>query len=71
MPKNIKEIVQDKLKLMPNDSFHSSLRTKEIKGKNNIFESSINMNIRMTWQYLKDSILLRTIGEHNKTLKNP
>ncbi len=29
------------------------------------------MNIRMTWQYYKDDILLRNIGEHDKTLKNP
>jgi mRNA interferase RelE/StbE len=25
----------------------------------------------MTWQYYKDGILLRNIGEHDKTLKNP
>jgi len=25
----------------------------------------------MTWSYYEDKILLRTIGEHDKTLKNP
>ncbi|ERM92946.1 hypothetical protein O163_02630 [Caldanaerobacter subterraneus subsp. yonseiensis KB-1] len=44
---------------------------KKIQGTENIFEASITMNIRMTWQYCKDGILLRNIGEHDKTLKNP
>ena len=29
------------------------------------------MGIRMTWQYTDDGVLLRNIGEHDKTFKNP
>jgi hypothetical protein len=29
------------------------------------------MDIRMTWEYTEEGILLRNIGEHNQTLKNP
>jgi len=64
--------VQSKLRIMKQNPSHPSLRTKKIKGiKENIFESSINMGIRMTWEYLDQNILLRAIGEHDTTLKNP
>jgi hypothetical protein len=29
------------------------------------------MSIRMTWEYFEDGILLRNIGEHDRTLKRP
>jgi mRNA-degrading endonuclease RelE of RelBE toxin-antitoxin system len=70
-PKNIRKIIQDKLRILSNDPFHPSLRTKKIKGKEDIFESSVNMNIRITWNYIDSRILLRAIGEHDKAIKNP
>lgn len=50
---------------------HPSLRTKKTKGSSDIYEASVTTGCRMTWQYYKDGILLRNIGEHDKTLKNP
>ena len=32
---------------------------------------TITMGIRMTWQFTEEGILLRNIGEHDKTLKKP
>lgn len=55
----------------PYAEFHPSLRVKRIQGTYNIFEMTITMSIRVTWQYIKDGILLRNIGEHDKTLGNP
>jgi hypothetical protein len=49
---------------------HPSLCTKRVQGTQNILEASVNMNIRMTWQYVESGILLRNIGEHDETLKN-
>ena len=66
-----KQVINSKLKILSGNPLHPSLRTKKIKGKEDIFETSINMHIRMTWNYYKGKILLRTIGEHDKTLKNP
>lgn len=66
-----KKQVKKQLKLMLINPRHPSLRSKKIQGTVDIFEASINMNIRMTWQYTKNGILLRNIGEHDKTLKNP
>jgi mRNA-degrading endonuclease RelE of RelBE toxin-antitoxin system len=67
----LKKIVWAKLKLLSENHLHPSLRTKKIKGRSYIFESSINMSIRITWQYKDDKILLRAIGGHNSTLSNP
>lgn len=66
-----KKALKNKLALMIDNQKHPSLRAKKIKGYNNIFEASIVMHIRMTWEYYKDGILLRNMGEHDKTLKNP
>lgn len=67
----IKKKVKAKLKLMSENPMHPSLRTKRIQGTENIFEASVNMSNRMTWQYVEGGVLLRNIGEHDETLKNP
>jgi len=49
---------------------HPSLRIKKIQGQKDIFEASITINIRMTWQYLKENIvLLRKVGPHDKPIE--
>jgi len=63
--------LKNKLELMIENPRHPSLRTKKIQGQDNIFEASITMDIRITWQYTEDGIWLRNIGEHDRTLKNP
>jgi len=68
---DLKKIINSKLKILSENPLHPSLRTKKIKGKEDIFETSVNMNIRMTWSYYEGGILLRAIGEHDKALKNP
>jgi mRNA interferase RelE/StbE len=66
-----KTALHNKLRIMAQNPLHPSLRIKKIQGKEDIFECSINMGIRMTWQYEDGKIFLRAIGEHNYTLKNP
>ncbi|NJD02346.1 MAG: hypothetical protein FIA99_07070 [Ruminiclostridium sp.] len=67
----IKKKVKVKLKQMAENPMHPSLRTKRVQGTQHVFEASINMSIRMTWQYVESGILLRNIGEHDITLKSP
>ncbi|MDP3011181.1 MAG: hypothetical protein WA105_03810 [Candidatus Hydromicrobium sp.] len=68
----VRKILKEKLSLMYRNPRHPSLRVKNIQGREDIFEASITMDIRMTWQYIKkDVILLRKIGRNDKTLKNP
>ncbi|MCJ7728061.1 MAG: hypothetical protein MUO96_05420 [Actinobacteria bacterium] len=68
----VRKILKEKLSLMYRNPRQPSLRVKKIQGQEDIFEASITMDIRMTWQYIKkDVILLRKFGRNDKTLKNP
>lgn len=66
-----KKQFKKKAKLMIENLKHPSLRIKKIQGRKGIFETSISMAIRLTWQFVKDGIYLRSIGPHDKTLNNP
>ena len=66
-----KRALKKKLELMVGSPRHPSLRTKKIQGSDDIFEASITRAMHMTWQYTEGGILLRNIGEHDKTLMNP
>lgn len=71
LSRSVKKILRGKIALLEENPNHPSLRTKKIQGQRYIFEATVTMNIRLTWQYYKDGILLRKIGEHDKTLKDP
>ncbi len=71
LPDDAKRALKKKLDLMADNPRHPSLRTKKIKGQGAISEASISMDIRMTWEYFEDGILLRNIGHHDTALTNP
>ena len=55
-----------KIQLLIENPFHPSLRTKKIQGFEGLFECSINMDIRIIWQYKAGTIiLLLDIGHHD------
>ncbi|MBI5189121.1 MAG: hypothetical protein HZA22_00405 [Nitrospirae bacterium] len=49
---------------------HPSLRIKKVKGSGNIWEGSIDMNYRFTFEPIEGGIRLRVIGPH-KVVENP
>ena len=58
--------VAGKLKLLINDPFHPSLRTKKVQRLRDVFECSVNMEIRILWMHKDDRlILLLDIGRHD------
>ena len=64
------EQVEKFLRLIADEPRHPSLRVKKIQGTTDIFEASVNMAIRVTFQFIKpETIYLRNIGEHDMTLK--
>jgi len=66
----LQQIAKQKIKLLAENPGYPSLKTGKLGGTE-IFYSRVNDGIRMTWQYYKDGIILRNIGSHDKTLKNP
>ena len=74
--KNLKKLspkeqkaVAAKLNLLIQNPFYPSLRTKKVQGLDNVFEMSVNMDIRILWQYDNGIIiLLLDIGHHKDIL---
>jgi mRNA-degrading endonuclease YafQ of YafQ-DinJ toxin-antitoxin module len=65
-------VVREVVKLLAQNSKHPSLWTKKIQGTRGIYEASANMDLRMTWQYQGEGIILmRNCRHHDRTLKHP
>ena len=61
--------VANKLRLLVQDPFYPSLRTKKLQGLDNVFEMSVNMDIRILWKYENGVIiLLLDVGHHKDIL---
>ena len=66
---NEQRSVANKLELMCQNPFYPSLRTKKLQGFDNVFEMSVNMDIRILWRYENGVIiLLLDIGHHKNIL---
>lgn len=71
--KNLKKLnanertqLKKKLEFLMQDPLHPSLRTKRIQGTTDLFEFSVNMDVRVIWEYDGDTIiLLIDIGHHD------
>ena len=61
-----KKQLKDKLALLAENPRHPSLRTKRIQGSPDLFECSINMDVRIIWFYQGDiMIILVDVGHHD------
>lgn len=57
---------KQKLNMFASNPYHPSLRVKRIQGTENLFEFSVNMDIRVIWYYEgEDLIALIDIGHHD------
>lgn len=68
------KIIDKALQTIANDFSNPSLRVKKMKGYRNpnVWEASANMDLRITFELEKpDTIVLRSCGHHDKTLRNP
>ena len=61
-----KNQLKSKLKLLSENPLHPSLRVKRIQGTADLYECSVNMDIRIVWYYEgKKMIILLDIGHHD------
>jgi len=60
------QLLKRHLRFISENPMHPSLRTKRIQGMDNLFECSVNMDIRVIWYY-EDSliIILLGVGRHD------
>jgi mRNA interferase RelE/StbE len=50
---------------------YPSLRVKKIKGTDKLWEARASRSLRMTFEIDTNTIVLRNIGHHDQTLKQP
>jgi mRNA-degrading endonuclease RelE of RelBE toxin-antitoxin system len=65
LPKEIQKAFDEKLSLFLKQTSHPSLRVKRIQGTKNLWEGSITMKYRFTFEFLKGGILFRAVGAHD------
>jgi len=65
LPKATREETYEKLALFLNDPAHTSPRVKRIKRTVDIWEMSITMSYRVTFQFDGELVVLRRIGTHD------
>ena len=64
--KQEKNLLKKKLGLLAENPAHPSLRTKRIQGTDDLYECSVNMDIRIIWYYEGDKmIILVDVGHHD------
>lgn len=70
LTKQEQKLVANKLKLLIQNPFYPSLRTKKVQGFDDVFEMSVNMDIRILWKYEEGVIvLLLNVGHHKDMLR--
>ena len=58
--------LKKKLELLSQNPMHPSLRTKHIQGTDQLYEFSVNMDIRVIWHYENGKIIvLLDVGHHD------
>lgn len=65
LPAEIRQTVYEKVDLFLQNPGHPSLRVKKMKGTQVIWEMSITMNYRLTFEVSAEEIFLRRIGTHD------
>ena len=64
--KEQKKQIQNKLEILCENPAHPSLRVKRIKGTKSFWEMSVNMDIRIIFEFEGETIIiLADIGHHN------
>ena len=71
LPEETKERVMTSLRMLAVNPKHPSLHVKKIKGARDIWEARAGLDYRVTFQIVRDYFILRNVGHHNPTLKNP
>ena len=70
LPERIRDETYEKLALFLEDSAHPWLRVKRVRGTERIWEMSITMNYRLTFELDDERVVLRRIGTHD-VLRQP
>ena len=65
LPAHIQQQVKHTLELLHSNPTHPSLRHRKMAGQADIYEVSVTMNYRITYQKAGDIGFLRKVGTHD------
>ena len=71
LPPAIKAKTDKQIKLLAANFRHPSLQCKKMQGRAEIWEARVDLQYRITFEIIGDTIFLRTIGNHEDALKSP
>lgn len=73
LPQEIKDAFYKQLQRFKSShpDLHPSLRIKGVQGTKGVYEMTVTMGIRATFEYIEDGVLFRNIGDdHDDVIKN-
>lgn len=65
-----KKQLKSKMELLAENPYHPSLHIKKIQGTTDLFECSVNMDIRIIWYYEGDKMIIMVDVGHHDILKH-
>jgi mRNA-degrading endonuclease RelE of RelBE toxin-antitoxin system len=71
LPADVRKRVDKALRLLDEDFRHPGLRARQLEGAQGIYEARVDRRHRMTYQRDGDHLVMRNVGEHDKTLDRP
>ncbi|MBI3997160.1 MAG: hypothetical protein HY352_05825 [Candidatus Omnitrophica bacterium] len=71
LPGHIQRKVDRQLKQLVANPRHPSLQVKKIQGTRAIWESRVDLQYRLTFELVGETVYLRVVGNHDEVLKRP
>ncbi|MCJ7576694.1 MAG: hypothetical protein MUO80_08520 [Dehalococcoidia bacterium] len=66
-----KRSVRKALALLGDNPKYPGLRVRKMEGKQHIWEARPSKRLRMTFEMIGETIVVRNVGQHDKVLKRP
>jgi mRNA interferase RelE/StbE len=64
LPKLVQKKVDRQLQLLAQDIRHPSLRARKMQNTEHIWECRVDYHYRMTFKFIDNTIILRSVGTH-------
>ena len=71
LPSDVRKRVDRALRLLEENWRHLGLQARRLSGHGDMFYARVDQNHRITYERRGDTLVLRSVGRHDETLKNP
>ena len=70
LPSDVRKRVDRALRLLEENWRHPGLQARRLSGHGDMFYARVDQNHRITYERRGDTLVLRSVGRHDETLKN-